>query len=196
VALRVAVWLLVIVPALAANLVESDPAGTVTGEAGTGRSPLLLESATVVPVGAALFSFMVQVVTCPELKLAGLQVSEVSNAGASNSIVAVFVPEPRVAVKVTLRSGEPKAPAAALNVVEADPAGTVTDEAGTGSSVLSLAIDTLVPSGGAGLASVTVHVVTPSESRLVGLHVRELSNGATRLSVAVRGTPVGTAASA
>jgi hypothetical protein len=86
-----------------------------------------------------------------------------------------------------------------VNVVEEDPAETVTEAAGTGSSVLLLAIDTIVPLAGAGLFSMTVHVVAPRESRLVGLHVRELnefSTGACRLSVVVRGTPAGTAAEA
>jgi hypothetical protein len=83
-----------------------------------------------------------------------------------------------------------------VNVTEDDPAGTVTCETGTGSSVVLLAIDIVVPPAGAGLPSVTVQVVAPKESRLVALHVRELSSGASRLSVVVRGTPAGTAAEA
>lgn len=88
-------------------------------------------------------------------------------------------------------------PAVAVNVAEEDPAEIVTEEAGKGSSsVLLLEIDTVVPPAGAGLLRVIVHVVTPKETKLVALHVRELSSGACRLSVAVWGTPAGTAAEA
>ena len=80
--------------------------------------------------------------------------------------------------------------------MEEELAGTVTDETGTVSNVLLLEIDTIAPPVGAGLPSATVHVVVPKESRLVALHVRELSIGACRLSVTVRGTPAGTAADA
>ena len=80
-----------IVPAVAVNVVEVAPAGTVTEAAGTGSSVLLLDSDTTVPpLGTALLSVTVQVVAAPELKLLGLQASEDSATGATRLTVAVW----------------------------------------------------------------------------------------------------------
>jgi hypothetical protein len=199
VAFRVALWLVVIFPAVAMNLVKEDPAETVTEAVGTGRSPLLLESATVVAVGAKPLSPTVQVVTCPELKLAGLHVSELNDTGATSLMVAVFETDPRVAFNVALLPTEPMTPAVASNEAEVELVWTLIDGCGRGSSALLLEIDTSVPPGGAGLPRVTVHVVTLPESRLVGLHVKKLkepSGAATKLRVVVWGTPAGTTAEA
>ena len=61
----------------------------------------------------------------------------------------------------------------AVKMVELALAGTVTEGAGTGSSVSSLANPTTVPPFGAALFSVTVHVVAALEFRLVGLQVND-----------------------
>jgi hypothetical protein len=102
VALSVAVWLLVIVPAVAVKAVESDPADTVTEGVGTGRSPLLLDIATGIPVGAVLLKVTVQVVEEAEVRLAGLHINDCSTAGATRLTVAVCDAPFSVAVNVAL----------------------------------------------------------------------------------------------
>ncbi len=70
-----AVRLLGIVPAVALNVVEVVPAGTVT-DAGTGSSPVVLERVTTAPpADAGWFSETVQVDELPPLNEVGLQVS-------------------------------------------------------------------------------------------------------------------------
>jgi hypothetical protein len=83
-------------------------------------------------------------------------------------------------------------PAVALNAVEVLFAGTITEEAGTGSRLLLLARFTSVPPFGAAPLNATVHVVIDPALRFVGLHVSDDSVrgcGATRLIVAVRDAP-------
>jgi hypothetical protein len=64
------------VPAVAVNVVEVVPAGTMTELDPRGRSVLLLDSKTSVPpVGAAPLNVTVQVVDAPGFKLLGLQSS-------------------------------------------------------------------------------------------------------------------------
>ena len=76
VAVSVAVSSLEIPPAVAVNVVEVAPAGTVTEAADTGSHISLLESETCVPpAGAAPLNFTVQVVVDPEVKLLGIQTS-------------------------------------------------------------------------------------------------------------------------
>ncbi len=68
-----AVWLVVMVPAVAVNVALVAPAGTVT-DAGTVVSGLLLESvATIPPVGAAWLRVTVQVEEPAVVSAAGLQ---------------------------------------------------------------------------------------------------------------------------
>ena len=87
-------------------------------------------------------------------------------------------------------------PAVALNAVVAEPAGTVTDEPGTGNKVLLLDRETDVPPVGAVWLKVTVHVVAAAEARLVGLQLREESvTGAVKLIVAVCEAPLSVAVS-
>lgn len=63
-------------PAVAVNVADVDPAGTVT-EAATGSVLLLLDRATAVPpLGAACASATVQVEVAPEVKLVGEHCSE------------------------------------------------------------------------------------------------------------------------
>jgi hypothetical protein len=93
-----------IVPAVAVNVVEVAPAGTVTEPAWTGSSALLLAGETSVPpLGAALLSVTVHVVAAPELKLFGLQASEDNTTGpigAARLTVVVWDTPLRVAVSV------------------------------------------------------------------------------------------------
>jgi len=78
VAVRTAVRLLGMVPAVAVKFVEVVPAATVT-DAGTGSSPVLLERATIAPpADAGWFSVTVQVDDAPALSDVGLQESPVS----------------------------------------------------------------------------------------------------------------------
>jgi hypothetical protein len=68
--------LLEMLPAVAMNVAEVAPAGTVTDVPGTGNSVLLLDSnISVPPVGAAMFNVTVHVVVPAEFKLAGVQAS-------------------------------------------------------------------------------------------------------------------------
>lgn len=72
-AVTVAVWPEVTVPAVAVNVAELAPVGTVK-LVGTDKAVLLLESDTVAPGdGAASFSVTVQVEEAPEASEAGLQ---------------------------------------------------------------------------------------------------------------------------
>ena len=70
--------MLLMVPAVAVNVLDVDPAVTAT-EAGTVSNPLLLESATVAPpAGAACESVTVQVDVAPLPRLLGLHETEVT----------------------------------------------------------------------------------------------------------------------
>jgi hypothetical protein len=76
VAVRVALWLLGIVPALAVNVPVLDPAGTLIELLATGNRELLLESNTSMPPeGAVPLRVAVQVVVVPDCKLVGVQVT-------------------------------------------------------------------------------------------------------------------------
>src|SRR5579883_1055527 len=85
-------------PAVAVNVVEVAPAGTVT-EPGVCNSMLLLDSnISVPPVGAAMFNVTVQVVGAPELTVAGLQTSWETesicpNAMPQNKKTAIACPQ-------------------------------------------------------------------------------------------------------
>ena len=63
----------------------------------------------------------------------------------------------------------------ALKVVEAEPAGTVIVDTGTGNSALLLYSETAMPPASAALFRVTVHVVLTPEVKVVELHVSEES---------------------
>jgi hypothetical protein len=77
------------VPAVAVNVLVVAPAATVT-EAGTVRSPLLLDSETAAPpTGAAADMVTVQVDVPPLPKLVSVQPSELSTTGAVSATVTV-----------------------------------------------------------------------------------------------------------
>ena len=79
-------------PAVAANEVETEFAGTITEGAGAGSRLLLLaKPTTVFPLGAFWFSVTVQVVGEPELTVVGLQTNEDSVMGAVTSAVKLIV---------------------------------------------------------------------------------------------------------
>lgn len=92
-----------LLPTAALNVVVAEPAGTVIVDAGTGSSPLLLESATEVPpAGAAWLRVTVHIVLAPEAKLVGLQESEDRTTGATKLIAVACETPFSVAVRVAL----------------------------------------------------------------------------------------------
>jgi hypothetical protein len=91
-----------IVPAVAVNVAEVEPAATVT-EAGVVSKELSSESATKVPpAGAALISVTVQELVRPEARLVGLQASEETKTGPTRVMVVLAELPLYVAVIVAL----------------------------------------------------------------------------------------------
>jgi hypothetical protein len=79
------------VPAVALNVVDVDPAATVI-EAGTVSRPLLLESDTMAPpAGADWDNVTVQVDVTPLPKLDGAHDTELGTTGAVNVKTAVLM---------------------------------------------------------------------------------------------------------
>jgi predicted nuclease with RNAse H fold len=86
------------------------------------------------------------------------------------------------------------APAMTVKVVEAAPAGTVTEAAGTGSKTLLLERETVVPPAGADLVRVIVQVLKPAEFKVVGLQDNDESVvDAVKLNVTAWETPLSVA---
>ena len=76
------------VPAVAANVFEVDPAATVA-DAGTVKSPLLLDSDTTAPPAGAAADKVTVHVEVPALpKLEGLQDNELTAVAAAKEMVA------------------------------------------------------------------------------------------------------------
>jgi hypothetical protein len=171
------------VPAVAVKVTVVAATGMVT-DADTGSRVLLLESETVVPpVGAAELRVTVQVLAAPEARVVGLQASEERLTGAVRLMAAVLDTPLRVAVRVALCVlGMVPAVAVKMTVVEA--AGTLT-EAATGSRVLLLESETLVPPVGAAELRVTVQVVPPKLVIVDGAQDNELRDGAAAPPVTV-----------
>jgi hypothetical protein len=149
VAVRVTVWELATVPAVAVNIAEVAVAGTAT-DAGTGSAVVLFDPSVTVlpPAGAGRVRVTVHVVAPPGLRLVGLQTSD-DTAGFGVTVTVAVVLPPSVAVRVTVCDVETE-PAVAVNVVEVVVAGTVTD-AGTGSAVVLFeeSVTVLPPAGAA-----------------------------------------------
>ena len=82
VAVTVAVWLLLTVPAVAVNVPLLEPVPIVMLP-GTVSMPVLLDKLTVAVLKAALFSVTVQVELCPVPSVAGEQLTADNCAGAS-----------------------------------------------------------------------------------------------------------------
>ncbi len=97
VAVTVALWLLLTVPAAAVKVALLWPVATVT-LAGTASNPLLLASETVAALMVALFNVTVQVLDALLPKVEGAQATEVSCAGAAALRVKAWEAPLRVAV--------------------------------------------------------------------------------------------------
>jgi hypothetical protein len=168
---------------VAVKLAEVAPAGTVK-DAGTVSAELLEFSATEEPPdGAGLFRMTVQVVEPPGGRLDGLHATELvsTTGGAVAGVNVTFVarePLPNVAVIVTLWFVVTDA-AVTVNVVEVDPAGTVT-KAGTVRLPALLPRVTVAPPAGAAALSVTEQFAVPGVTMGLGLHPTEF-----RLTVGV-----------
>jgi len=166
-AVTVADWLLPMVPLVAVNVFEVDPAATVT-DVGTVNRALLLDNDTVVPPdGAAWFRVIVQVLEALGPKLVGLQDRPVICVCATKLMAAFCVLLPKLAVTVADWL-LPMVPLVAVNVFEVDPAATVSD-VGTVNRALLLDNDTVVPPDGAAWFRVTVQVLEALDPRLAGL---------------------------
>jgi hypothetical protein len=162
----------VIIPAVTENVFVVAPAATVT-EAGTVRSPLLLDRETVAPpAGAGEAKVMVQVDTPLLAKLVSVHPSDV-NADAGVSVkFACWEPALYVAVTTAVwLLGT--VPAVAVNVLLVVPAATKI-EAGTVNDPLLLESPIADPPEGAPPDRFTEQVDVPPPLRLVGTHVIEL----------------------
>jgi hypothetical protein len=137
-------------PAVAVKVAVVALAGTVS-EAGTGNAAGLFDArATVLlAASAARSKVTVHVVAAPAVRLAGAHASEDTLGLGAIVTVTVALLAPSVAVKVTGCSVATE-PDVAVNVVDAAPAGTVTD-AGAGSAVASFetSVTVLPPVGAA-----------------------------------------------
>ena len=96
-AVTVAVWSLLTVPAVALKVPLLDPA-LIVMLAGTLNRPRLLDKATVAVLVAALVSVTVQVALCPVPKVPGVQLNPDNCAGATRFKVNVCVTPPALAV--------------------------------------------------------------------------------------------------
>ncbi len=86
VAVTTAVWLLEIVPAVAVKLAVLEPLRTVT-DPGTVSAAALLDSVTATPpLPAAFDRVTTQLAVPPELRLVGVQVSDVRAGGVDTSV--------------------------------------------------------------------------------------------------------------
>jgi hypothetical protein len=93
-AVTTAVCALATAPALAVKLAMRAPAATVT-DPGTVSAAVLLDSANVnPPEPAGLDSVTIHVEASPEVRLAGVQKSEVKGAGGDTIMVALCAPPP------------------------------------------------------------------------------------------------------
>ncbi len=96
-AVTVAVWSLLTVPAVAVKVPLLDPA-LIVMLAGTLNRPRLLDKATVAVLVAALLSVTVQVALCPVPRIPGVQLNADNCAGATRFNVNVCVTPPALAV--------------------------------------------------------------------------------------------------
>jgi hypothetical protein len=185
VAVTVADWLLETVVVVTLKAADATPAAIVT-EAGTVSVELVLVRVTVAPpTGAAWVRVTVQVLEELGPRLAGLQATPETRAGATRLMAAVCELAPKVAVTVALWLLAMMAAAVALKFALVAPAATVTD-AGTLSRLLVLASVTAEPPAGAVWVRVIVQALTALWPRLVGLQASEETNTvASRLMVAV-----------
>jgi len=191
VAVTVALWSLVIVPAVTVNVAVVAFAATVTDD-GVVNSELLSDSVTAVPpVGAALLNVTVHVLVPLELTVVGLHASDDNVTGADRLTVAVCETPLSVAVTVALWSLV-IVPAVTVNVAVVAFDATVTDDGVVNCELLSDSVTAVPPV--AALLNVTVQVLLPLELTVVGLHASDDNvTGADRLTVAVCEMPLSVA---
>ncbi len=96
-AVTVAVWSLMTVPAVAVKVPLLVPA-LIVMLAGTLNRPRLLDKATVAVLVAALLSVTVQVALCPVPRIPGVQLNADNCTGATRFNVNVWVTPPALAV--------------------------------------------------------------------------------------------------
>jgi hypothetical protein len=96
-AVTVAVWSLLKVPAVAVNVPLLDPVLIVT-LAGTLSTPRLLDKATVAALVAALVSVTVQLALCPVPRVPGVQLNPDNCNGATRFNVKFWVTPPPLVV--------------------------------------------------------------------------------------------------
>jgi hypothetical protein len=136
-------------PAVAVKAADDAAEGTVT-EAGTGNAAVLVDEsvATLPPAGAGCVSVTVQVVSVPEVTLAGTHATEETLA-LGVTVTSAELLSPRVAVRVTVWDVATE-PAVTVKAADIDVAGTAT-EPGTGIAVALLeeSATTLPPAGAA-----------------------------------------------
>jgi hypothetical protein len=96
-AVTVAVWSLLNVPAVAVNVPLLDPVPIVMLEGSLSR-PRLLDNATVAALVAALVSVTVQVALCPLSRVPGVQFKPDNSTGVTRFNVKVRVTPPPLAV--------------------------------------------------------------------------------------------------
>jgi len=158
------------VPAVAAKVVEVEPAAMVA-DAGTMRAAVLLERLTLVPVGMALEILMVQVAVLLAARTLGAHAREDTVTGATRETEAVFEDAPNAAVTTALWS-DVKVPAVAVKVALAVLAGTVT-EAGT-TRLAVLLVSAKVAAAGVAEESVAVQTAAAPVLRDAGVQVKAL----------------------
>jgi hypothetical protein len=166
------------VPAVTLKLALLAPDATVT-DAGTVSAALFLVSVTATPpAGAAPLSVTVQPSVWLEITCEPAHDSAVTVGGGATGALRVSVKERELLLALAVRSTavvDPTAdPAEAPKVVEADPAGTVTEE---GIETLELFFEsaTAWPPLGAAALKVTVQVADPGGVRVPGVQFRLLT---------------------
>lgn len=171
VAVTVTVSIVLSVPTEAENEAVVAPAVSTT-VAGTVTEALLSEIVTVVFEEGAALTVTVHALVILDTRLDGPHTTEVTLSAGRTVTDAVWELLPNVAVTITgweLLT----APAVAVKVALAAPAGTVIDAGMVTEALLSLretAVLTVVA-----LLSVTVHVAVLLDAILLGLHVRPLT---------------------
>jgi hypothetical protein len=187
-AVIVAVLLAVTTPAVATNVTEVEPAGTVT-EAGCDSVELSSERFTrLPPLGAARFRVTVQVEAPLDGSVAGRQLKLAGAVGATRFRRKLSGAPERVASNVAVESAM-TVRAFTEKVAEVLPAPTVIED-WTESSALLLVSVIVLPEEGAALSRAIVQVPLAPETSVAGLQLRLVrEGGGTRLTVKLAETP-------
>ena len=175
VAVAIAVWLLVTLPAIAVKGALVEPDGTVTVGETVSVEELLERFIVTPPEPAAWDKVAVHVDAAPELRLDGVQDNEISAAVpevATKAIEAVWFPFN--APVITADWLVVMFPAVAVKTALMAPDATKTD-VGTVSAGKLLDSVTVAPPEPAAWDKVAVHVEIAPELRLAGAHDNELS---------------------